>query len=79
MEATKQTTQYSATLFQRKFNRLEIENEITKTERAFSKACRSKMTIDMLEIEQQLGILYKRLMTMNRIICYGKNKVLKIK
>ena len=60
--------QFHAAIFQRKLSKLEIESEIRQLERKFKKAEKVGNVSGTFEIQEQLGIMYNRLMKMQRII-----------
>jgi len=60
--------QFEATLFQRKMNKWELQTEIKSTEAKFRKTIKEGHVSEMFDLQDELGLLYKRLMNMHRII-----------
>jgi len=59
--------QFHGAIFQRKMERWEIENAIRKLEAQFRKAEKIGNVAGTYEIQDELGIMYNRLMKIQRI------------
>ena len=60
--------QFHATLFQRKMNKLEIESKIRRLEKKFKKAEKYDDVSAWFDLQDELGVMYNRLMNMQRRI-----------
>lgn len=66
MNTTIRERQFHAAIFQRKMEQKEIESEITRLENKFRKMDKYGDVSGWFDIQDQLGIMYNRLMRMWR-------------